>query len=428
MTQTGMTQAGTGGAEATAERVAETAPLDRIPPREGAVPARLVLSDGTAFAGWGFGARGETAGEVVFNTSMAGYQELLTDPSYRAQLVVMTYPLIGNYGVNEADVESARPQAAGLVVRQYQEHPSSYRATQTLHRYLEDAGIVGIDGIDTRALTRHLRSRGVMEGVVSTLDLERGSLTAKARSLPGMAGRDLVREVTCAAPYQWLGGGSPREFTGFAHGAASVNVPPPLEDGARFHVVAYDFGIKWNLLRCLHDLGARVTVVPSHTSAKDVLAMAPDGIFLSNGPGDPAALPEIVHEVRELLGKKPVFGVCLGHQLMGLALGGRTFKLKFGHRGGNQPVMDLGSRRVSITSQNHGFAVDGESLGKGAFGAGARVTHVNLNDQTVEGLGHDGLDCFSVQHHPEAAPGPRDAGDLFSLFAERLQKAAHGRR
>jgi carbamoyl-phosphate synthase small subunit len=305
-------------------------------------------------------------------------------------------------------------------VRQYQERPSNYRANESLHRYLERAGIVGIDGVDTRALTRHLRSAGVMEGVVSTAVLEPDALLARAREVPGMLGRDLVREVTCAEPYRWQGGGTPNEFA-----LDDPNAAPP-KPPTRFHVVAYDYGVKWNLLRRLVDVGAEVTVVPASTRARDALALNPDGVFLSNGPGDPAALPEIVHEVRELLGKKPVFGVCLGHQLMGLALGGRTYKLKFGHRGGNQPVIETSTRRVAVTSQNHGFAVDDAALLAGSKG-GARVTHVNLNDRTVEGLAHDGLRCFSVQHHPEAAPGPHDASGLFAQFAEMVHEG-HGRR
>ncbi len=395
------------------------------PPREGAPRAFLVLKDGTTFEGWGFGATGETIGEVVFNTSMAGYQEIITDPSYRAQIVVMTYPLIGNYGVNDEDVESGRPQAAGFVVRQYQPSHSNYRATESLHRYLEKANIVGIDGIDTRALTRHLRHVGVMEGVISTIDHDPKSLLAKANDAPPMAGRDLVHEVTCAAPYEWKGGSSSTSMArslaagpvNAARAAAQGGAAKLVEPATRFHVVAYDYGVKFNLLRCLADVGARITVVPANTPAKDALAMGADGIFLSNGPGDPAALPSLVHEIREMLGKKPVFGVCLGHQLMGLALGGHTYKLKFGHRGGNQPVMNMGSRKVSITSQNHGFAVDGDSLQKGA-----RVTHVNLNDKTVEGLAHEELRCYSVQHHPEASPGPHDASDLFAQFADWMER------
>jgi carbamoyl-phosphate synthase small subunit len=372
--------------------------------------ALLVLADGTTFEGWAFGAQGEAAGEVVFNTAMSGYQEILTDPSYRGQIVVMTYPHIGNYGVNEDDVESASPQAAGFVVRRYHETPSSWRARRTLSEYLEGHGIVGIEGIDTRALTRHLRSAGVMEGVISTRDLAAPSLLRKARETPSMLGRDLVREVTCAEPYHWEGGGTSPRWGG------------PTPRSADLRVVAYDFGIKWNLLRRLVDAGCDVTVVPASTSAEAALALDPDGIFLSNGPGDPAALGEIVREVGALLGKRPVFGVCLGHQLMALALGGRTYKLKFGHRGANQPVMELQSGKVAVTSHNHGFAVDADSL-RGA----ARVTHLNLNDRTVEGLCHDEMDCFSVQYHPEAAPGPHDAADLFDRFAERMRRYRDGR-
>jgi carbamoyl-phosphate synthase small subunit len=370
--------------------------------------ALLVLADGTVFEGRSFGARGETAGEVVFNTSMSGYQEILTDPSYRAQIVVMTYPLIGNYGVNALDVESGCPQAAGLVVREQEPHPSNWRAERPLSAYLEANGIVGIEGIDTRALTRRLRTAGVMAGVVSSVDCDPRSLCEKARAVPSMVGRDLVREVSCREPYVWRGGGTPAPW-----GAAPRR--------SELRVVAYDFGIKWNLLRRLVDVGCEVTVVPAGTSAAQVLAREPDGVFLSNGPGDPAALGGIVENVRALLGKRPLFGVCLGHQLLSLAAGGTTYKLRFGHRGGNQPVMEIESGRVAVTSHNHGFAADAESL-RGR----ARVTHLNLNDRTVEGLSLDDLDAFSVQYHPEAAPGPHDAGDLFERFAERMRRARHG--
>jgi carbamoyl-phosphate synthase small subunit len=373
--------------------------------------ALLVLRDGTAFEGYAFGARGETSGEVVFNTSMCGYQEILTDPSYRAQIVVMTYPLIGNYGVNAEDVESDALQAAGLVVREYESEPSNWRSQRSLGDYLAENGLIGIAGIDTRALTRRLRTAGVMEGVVSSVDLDARSLLEKARSVPSMLGRDLVREVTCRSPYRWTGGGTPAEFGG----------PAPRHPDLR--VVAYDFGIKWNLLRRLVDVGCEVTVVPAGTPASEVLARDPDGVFLSNGPGDPAALPEIVGEVKALIGRRPIFGVCLGHQLLALAVGGKTFKLPFGHRGGNQPVLEVESGRVAVTSHNHGFAADMGSL-RGL----ARVTHLNLNDHTVEGLRLDDGDCSSVQYHPEAAPGPHDAASLFEDFAQRMRRARHGTR
>jgi carbamoyl-phosphate synthase small subunit len=372
--------------------------------------ATLALADGTVYEGTGFGAVGVTAGEVVFNTSMTGYQEILTDPSYRAQIVVMTYPLIGNYGVNEDDVESVAPQAAGFVVRRYQDHPSNWRARRTVAEYLAAHGVVGIEGIDTRALVRHLRSAGVMSGVVSSEGRPPAELVEMAGAVPSMLGRDLVHEVTCRAPYHWEGGGTSLRWGG------------PTPRAPELRVVAYDFGIKWNLLRRLVDVGCDVTVVPATTTAEEALAYEPDGIFLSNGPGDPAALPDIVQAVRGLVGKRPLFGVCLGHQLLALALGGSTYKLKFGHRGGNQPVIDLSSGKVAVSSHNHGFAVDADSLR-----SVARVTHLNLNDRTVEGLCHDELDCFSVQYHPEAAPGPHDARDLFDRFAQRMSRYRHGK-
>jgi carbamoyl-phosphate synthase small subunit len=373
------------------------------------VKAILALADGTVFEGTSFGARGEAGGEVVFNTSMTGYQEILTDPSYCGQLVAMTYPEIGNVGVNEEDVESGRPFVQGVIVKEYWERPSNWRARKTLGDYLVEHGIPGIQGIDTRALVRHIRDHGAQEAIISATDTDVKRLVEKARARPGLVGRDLVREVTCAAPYDWhedtweLGVGFRRS--------------PAADDGPdkRLFVVAYDFGIKRNILRHLVGAGLRVRVVPASTPAADVLATNPDGIFLSNGPGDPD-VGNYAAIVRELIGKKPIFGICLGHQILGLALGGRTYKLKFGHHGGNQPVMDLTTNKVEITSQNHGFAVDVDSL-RGA----ATLTHVNLNDQTVEGLEHAELPLFSVQYHPEASPGPHDASYLFARFV-RLMK------
>lgn len=367
--------------------------------------ALLALADGTVFEGAGFGAAGEARGEVVFNTSMSGYQEILTDPSYHGQLVAMTYPEIGNVGVNPEDVEAVRPFVQGFIVKEYWDRHSNWRAQTSLAEYLKEHGIPGIQGIDTRALVRHIRDHGAQEAVISTLDLDRDSLVAKARAWPSLIGRDLVREVTCPAPYEW------HEATwdlegGYGRGASE-----------RPFVIAYDFGIKRNILRNLVQAGCRVRVVPAATPAASVLAEKPDGVFLSNGPGDPDVGP-YAGIVRDLIGRTPIFGICLGHQMLGLALGGRTYKLKFGHHGGNQPVMDLSTGKVEITSQNHGFAVDVESL-RGA----ARLTHVNLNDRTVEGLAHADLPVFSVQYHPEASPGPHDANYLFERFMTLMQQA-----
>jgi carbamoyl-phosphate synthase small subunit len=370
--------------------------------------ALLALADGTVFEGTSFGAPGEAGGEVVFNTAMTGYQEILTDPSYCGQLVAMTYPEIGNVGINPEDVESGRPFVEGFIVKEYWERPSNWRARQTLAHYLREHNIPGIQGIDTRALVRHIRTHGAQEALISTTDLDAKSLAAKAAALPGLIGRDLVREVTCSAPYEW------DEATwSLDHGyqkPVTSNQKPETSNQKPTLVVAYDFGIKRNILRNLVTMGCRVRVVPAATSAADVLAMKPDGIFLSNGPGDPDVGPYAAI-VRDLIGQRPIFGICLGHQILGLALGGRTYKLKFGHHGGNQPVMDLTTRKVEITAQNHGFAVDVDSL-QGI----ARLTHVNLNDQTVEGLAHAELPLFSVQYHPEASPGPHDANYLFGRF------------
>jgi carbamoyl-phosphate synthase small subunit len=377
--------------------------------------ALLALADGTVFRGRAFGALGEAVGELVFNTSMTGYQEILTDPSYEGQLVAMTYPEIGNVGVNREDVESRRPYVRGFVVREYREAPSSWRAEESLGTYLARHGIPGIEGIDTRALVRHLRDHGSQEAVLSSVDLDPDRLVRKAKASPGLVGRDLVREVTCAAPYDWTqgpwrlaGGYMTAEEAATARGAAR-----PLS------VVAYDYGIKFNILRNLVGAGCRVWVVPASTPAKDVLTLGPDGVFLSNGPGDPDAVAGAPECVAALLGQVPVFGICLGHQILGLALGGRTYKLKFGHHGGNQPVKDLTTGKVEITAQNHGFAVDPASLGDRA-----EVTHINLNDRTVEGLVVKGQPTFSVQYHPEASPGPHDASYLFRRFVELMERPA----
>ncbi|MBI5561994.1 MAG: glutamine-hydrolyzing carbamoyl-phosphate synthase small subunit [Deltaproteobacteria bacterium] len=372
--------------------------------------AILALADGTIFEGQSFGADGETTGEVVFNTSMTGYQEVLTDPSYNGQIVTMTYSHQGNYGINEEDIESARPWAEGFIVKEPCLYPSNWRSTEVLIAYLNWHGVVGISGIDTRALTRIIRSKGAMRSVISTVDHDPASLVAKARASHGIVGVDLVQEVTTPRPYAWTEGLWTLE--------SGYRTRSKLTEGRRYKVVAMDYGIKKNILRNLASAGAQVRVVPAHTTADEVLAMEPDGIFLSNGPGDPDAVPYAKENVAKLIGKKPIFGICLGHQILALALGGRTFKLKFGHRGANQPVKDLTTGKVEITSQNHGFAVDMDSL-KGK----AELTHINLNDRTVEGLAHKDLPIFSVQYHPEASPGPHDSQYLFKRFTEMMGKA-----
>jgi carbamoyl-phosphate synthase small subunit len=375
--------------------------------------AVLALADGTVFRGRAFGALGETAGELVFNTSMTGYQEILTDPSYEGQLVAMTYPEIGNVGVNPEDVESRRPWVRGFVVREYREAPSSWRARESLGAYLARHDIPGIEGIDTRALVRHLRDHGAQEAVLSSTDLDAERLVRKAKATPGLVGRDLVKVVTCAEPYDWTEG--PWTLEG---GYTTADASAARHGRKPLRIVAYDFGIKYNILRNLVGAGCAVRVVPAGTPAAAVLAERPDGVFLSNGPGDPDAVAGAPEAVSALLGKVPIFGICLGHQILGLALGGKTFKLKFGHHGGNQPVKDLTTGKVEITSQNHGFAVDPASLGDRA-----EVTHLNLNDQTVEGLVVKGKPAFSVQYHPEASPGPHDASYLFQRFVELIERS-----
>jgi carbamoyl-phosphate synthase small subunit len=363
------------------------------------------LEDGTVLTGKSFTGAGEAVGEIVFNTSMSGYQEVLTDPSYTAQLVTMTYPLIGNYGVNEEDMESASAHPRAFLMREYQAVPSNYRATATLADFLRKYKILGITGVDTRKLTRIIRTRGAMKAVISTTDPDGESLVRRAREWPGLVGRDMVRKVSAAEPYLWHGNG-PMEGLGF-----------PGELDGRLKVVAYDYGIKYNQLRLLAGRGCCVQVVPATTPAEKVLSLDPDGVFLSNGPGDPAGVEGVVENVRSLLGRKPVFGICLGHQIMGLAYGGTTYKLKFGHRGGNQPVKDLTTGKVEITSQNHGFCVDPASLPEEI-----EVTHINLNDDSLEGMRHTRLPAFSVQYHPEHAPGPHDAEYLFDRFIELMKK------
>ncbi|HUY28036.1 MAG TPA: glutamine-hydrolyzing carbamoyl-phosphate synthase small subunit [Candidatus Binataceae bacterium] len=370
--------------------------------------AILALADGRVFRGRAFGAIGERVGEVVFNTAMTGYQEVLTDPSYKGQIVCMTYPEIGNVGINREDAESRRVFVEGFVVREYWDRPSNWRAEQPLGEYLEAAGVPAIQGIDTRALVRHIREHGAQEAVISSIDLDERSLVAKARSSPGLVGRDLVKEVTCAEAYDWHIGRW-RLAGGYARVTRAEQGDAPL-------VVALDYGIKLNILRLLVATGFRVRVMPAQSTAEQILAENPDGIFLSNGPADPAALPYAHRAVAGVLGKRPVFGICLGHQIIGLALGGKTYKLDFGHHGANHPVMDLRTRRVEITSQNHGFAVDSDSV------AGrAELSHLNLNDRTVEGLRGQGAPFFSVQYHPEASPGPHDSGYLFRRFKRMVE-------
>jgi carbamoyl-phosphate synthase small subunit len=359
--------------------------------------AVLLLEDGFELEGESFGARGEAFGEVVFNTSISGYQEVLTDPSYRGQIVTMTYPLIGNYGIVPEDSESSGTWLSGFVVREVSKLRSNWRSTVDLPSWLAEKGVVGIHGVDTRALTRHLRMEGAKHGVISSVDADRSSLRRRLEQAPRIVGADLVKEVTCSAAYEWTEG---------------VPGMPEVEPHRR--IVVLDCGVKRNILRHLVSSGNRVTVVPAHWNASEILALSPDGLVLSNGPGDPEPVTYVIETVKKLIGKLPIFGICLGQQMLGLSLGGKTYKLKFGHHGGNHPVKDLATGRIAITSQNHGFNVDMKSLP----GSGTRTTHVNLYDGTEEGLENPDLRFFSVQYHPEASPGPHDSGYLFSRFAD----------
>jgi carbamoyl-phosphate synthase small subunit len=376
--------------------------------------ALIALEDGRTFEGQSFGATGTRIGEICFNTSMTGYQEVLTDPSYRGQIVAMTCPLIGNYGTNSLDQESHSPHVRGFVIEELSEAPSSWRSEMSLDDYLSHSDIPGVEGIDTRALTRHLRTRGAMKACLTTEEMSPEEAIALAVAGEGVIGMDYVREVSTPDIYQW----DPDDELSIpwtlanGNGRTTPTLPP-----IRFHIVAYDYGIKRNILRLLRQKGFRITVVPADTPAEKVLDLNPDGIFLSNGPGDPSALAYAHSAVRDLIGRKPIFGICLGHQVLGFAFGGSTFKLKFGHRGANQPVKDLKTGKVAITSQNHGFAVDPKTLP-----AEIELTHINLNDGTVEGMRHKELPIFSVQYHPEAAPGPHDASYFFSQFAELIEK------
>jgi len=369
--------------------------------------AILALEDGTFYEGTSFGFPGEKAGELVFNTSMTGYQEILTDPSYKGQIVIMTYPLIGNYGINAVDIESQNPKVEGFVIKENSTRYSNWRAEWSLSDYLIEHRIMGVEGMDTRALTKHIREKGAMKAILSTEDFDRDRLVEKARSSPGLIGRDLVKEVTCEKPYPWAEGNDSQFLT--RHFSRPIFPSRP-------RVAVLDFGVKYNILRSLRDWSCEVMVFPAFSSAESILSWHPDGILLSNGPGDPEGVPYAIETVRQLIGKRPIFGICLGHQLLGLALGGKTFKLKFGHRGANQPVKDMKTGKVFITSQNHGFAVDPDTLDPDEV----ELTQINLNDRTLEGMKHRKLPLFSVQYHPEASPGPQDTQDLFGEFVKMM--------
>ena len=377
--------------------------------------AILALEDGRTFACRSFTGSGEAWGEVVFNTGMTGYQEVLTDPSYSGQIVTMTYPLVGSYGVNDEDVESDRIQVAAFLVREYQDFPSNYRSTSSLAAYLKEQGVLGLEELDTRALTRHIRKTGAMRAFISTEDLDPTACVERAGQIPQMAGQDLAQEVTTKAPYGWIDG----KPIFRQQGEMVLNRNIWQHKGEKLRVAAFDFGIKYNILRCLEQTGFEVVVVPAATRADVIRTMEPDGVFLSNGPGDPEPVTYAIETIRALVGYVPMFGICLGHQLLGLALGGRTFKLKFGHRGANQPVKNLLTGRIEITSQNQGFAVDIESL----KGKNVEITHINLNDNTLEGFRHREHPIFTAQYHPEASPGPHDANYLFEEFKTMMKSS-----
>ena len=377
--------------------------------------ALLALEDGRTFNCRSFTGPGETGGEVVFNTSMTGYQEVLTDPSYRGQMVTMTYPLVGNYGVNPEDVESDRIQVSAFLVKEYQDFPSNFRSAGSLKEYLKQQGVLGIEEIDTRALTRHIRNAGAMRAFVSTQDLDAHSAVRRAKEISSMEGQELVTGVTAKAPFYWVDG----KPVLFKAGEFKPGGNVWKKRGEKRSVIAFDFGIKYNILRCLESTGFEIIVVPASTGAQVIKAMEPDGIFLSNGPGDPEPVTYAIETIQALLGYRPMFGICLGHQLLGLALGGKTFKLKFGHRGANQPVKNLVSGRIEITSQNHGFAVDLDSLSEKKV----ETTHINLNDNTLEGFRHREYPILAVQYHPEASPGPHDAKYLFDEFKSMIEDA-----
>jgi len=378
--------------------------------------AILALSDGKVFEGISFGAEGETSGEIVFNTSITGYQEILTDPSYKGQIVNMTYPLIGNYGICEEDHESIQPHVEGFIIKELSPFPSNWRSTISLDEFLKNKGIMGIQGIDTRALTRHIRDYGEQAGIISTVETDHQSLISKANGLSGLEGKDLVKEVSCQKYYGW-------EEAEIVIKTAIESAHDQPKHNKQYKVVVYDCGVKRNILRKLRNYNCDVTVIPASTSAKKVLSMKPDGVVVSNGPGDPAAVPYMVENITGIIGKKPVLGICLGNQIIAQALGYKTLRLKFGHHGGNQPVMDLRTKKVAITSQNHCFAIDGESLNNGEsreFGK-VEITHINLNDKSIEGLRCLDVPAFSVQYHPEASPGPHDSSYIFNEFIEMIE-------